>query len=64
MKRASKPWSEKTTAERLAEAYASLRRTEETYNTGNNRYGAYGDSCRDSIRRWKETIAKLESEKS
>ncbi len=61
MIRRIKPWSEKTTAERLAEARAALRRTEDTYNTGNNRFGSYGDSCRDSMRRWRETIAELEA---
>ena len=43
----------------LAEAHASIARITATMNTGHNRFGSYGDNCRDSIRRWEATIARL-----
>jgi hypothetical protein len=42
-------------AERLAEAEQSIARITATMNTGDNRYGSYGDNCRNSIARWQIT---------
>jgi hypothetical protein len=45
----------------LAEARAAIKRLTETMNTGDNRFGIYGDNCRDAIKRWEATIARLTS---
>jgi hypothetical protein len=45
-------------AERLAEAESAIARIERDMNTGHNRYGPYGDSCRDSMKRWQATAAE------
>lgn len=42
-------------AERLAEAEAAVSRITRDMNTGQNRYGSYGDSCRAGIKGWQAT---------
>lgn len=42
-------------AERLAEAESAVARITRDMNTGNNRFGSYGDNCRASIKRWQAT---------
>lgn len=39
--------------ERLKEAEAAIARLELTLRQGDNRFGSYGDNCRDSLKRWK-----------
>lgn len=41
--------------ERLAEAERHIRSITATMNTGQNRYGAYGASCRAGIKGWQAT---------
>jgi hypothetical protein len=43
-------------AERILEAKLAINRITETMMTGHNRFGSYGDSCRDSIKRWQAVI--------
>lgn len=40
-------------AERLAYAVQAIARIERTMLTGDNRFGTYGQNCRDSIARWR-----------
>lgn len=54
-KPARKPLSEMTPAEKVIEAYAAIRRIRDSMQD-DNRYGSYGQSCRDSIKRWEQTI--------
>jgi hypothetical protein len=44
----------------LQEAYDAVASLTRTMNQGNNRFGSYGQSCRDAIKRWEETIARIE----
>lgn len=48
----------RTAAEHIAEADQAIARLETTLYTGFNRYGPYGDNCRDSIKRWQASRAK------
>jgi hypothetical protein len=50
------PYSEQTRLERIATAESAIARLESQL-TGNNRFGAYGDSIRDSLQRWRDTLA-------
>jgi hypothetical protein len=43
----------------LAEAHAAINRLTATMNAGQNRFGSYGDNCRDAIKRWEATVARL-----
>jgi hypothetical protein len=58
-RKAPKPFSEMTPDEQRAEARAAIARLEETRNTGDNRYGAYGRNVRDAIARRERTLADL-----
>jgi hypothetical protein len=42
-------------AQRLAEAEMAIARLTSTLNTGDNRFGSYGDACRTSIKVWQAT---------
>jgi hypothetical protein len=42
---------------RIAEAERHIRDITATMNQGRNRFGQYGVSCRESIKRWESTIA-------
>jgi hypothetical protein len=42
-------------AERIAEAKAAISRLEDSMR-GDNRYGSYGQNCRDAIARWQAVI--------
>ena len=50
-----KPLGEMTRAERVAEAHKAIARIRDSM-TGNNRFGSYGQSCRESIARWQAVI--------
>ena len=53
-----KPFSELTRAEKIAEAQGAIARLERQL-TGTNRFGAYGQSIREAIRRWQSALAEL-----
>lgn len=44
-----------TQADRLAEAEGHIRNITASMNQGSNRFGQYGQSCRESITRWEAT---------
>lgn len=48
----------------LIEARTAIRNLEATLNQGQNRYGSYGQNCRDSIKWWEATIARIEASSS
>ncbi len=58
-KRTPKPYYELTRAEKLAEHTGAIARLELTLNTGQNRYGSYGDNVRAAIKRHKGAIEEL-----
>ena len=48
----------KADAKLLAEARAAISRLRDTLNTGDNRFGAYGDNVLAAIKRWEQTVAR------
>ena len=50
-----KLFSEMTASERVAEAHRAIARIRESM-MGDNRFGSYGQSCRESIARWQAVI--------
>jgi hypothetical protein len=46
----------RTQAARIAEAEGHIRDITRSMNQGANRFGSYGQSCRDGIRGWEATI--------
>jgi hypothetical protein len=50
-----KPYSEMSPAARIAEAEAAIARIRASMQ-GDNRFGSYGQSCRESIARWEAAI--------
>jgi hypothetical protein len=57
-KPARKPFEEMSAAERIREAQQAIERTRYTMNQGDNRFGYYGQQCRESIARWEAVIAR------
>jgi hypothetical protein len=57
MKRKPAYRAPRNAAERIAEAKAAIARIEHELNTVRDaKYGDYGRSCRDSIKRWQMVI--------
>ncbi len=55
MKRKPTYRAPRNAAERIAEAQGAIERIRDSMQ-GDNRFGSYGQSCRDSIARWQAVI--------